>query len=422
MATRPGLGSRRNILAGGFGNVLEWYDFGVYGFFAAVIGQQFFPSDDPFASLLSAFGVFAVGYAARPIGGIVLGHIGDKYGRRPVMLLSLGLMGCATFLIGVIPDFDQVGEAAPLLLVALRLLQGFAVSGEYSTSTVFLVEQAPNERRGIVSSWALFGQIFGLLLGSGMGAAVSTVLDTSALHDWGWRLPFLLSAVIAVIGLILRFRLEESPAITGSADDTHIPLARLLRTQWRSIVQYVCLISMGGVGFYLAYVFAVEDLTQHMQVNTAQALDINTLALFAVLVATPLAGALSDRLGRKPLAAIASLGTFVLAWPLWWLMHQPNLALILVGQVGFAVVFATGWSTYALMMTEALPLRARCSVISIGNGIAYGVFGGLTPLVATYLVERTADDFAPVYLLMALALISSVAVLRMQETAPRRIA
>ena len=176
---------------------------------------------------------------------------------------------------------------------------------------------------------------------------------------------------------------------------------------------------MGGVGFYVAFVYAVSDLTLHMHLSSARALDINTLALLVVLITVPFAGLLADRIGRKPLAFFTALGTIVLAWPLWWLIHRDNFALILIGQAAIGVVFAMGWTVYSLMMAESLAPRLRCSVISIGNGIAYGIFGGLTPLTATYLVQRTGDDFAPVYLMIAFAFLSFLAVLRLPETLPR---
>lgn len=405
------------MVAAGFGNLLEWYDFGVYGFFAVIIGQHFFPSDDPFASLLSAFGVFAVGYGARPVGALVLGNLGDKIGRKPVMMLSLAVMGLATFAIGLLPGFDQIGDAAPLLLVALRLIQGFVVAVESPASTVFLVEQAPAGRRGFHSSWTMFGAMLGILLGSAIGALVSSVLSDAALHDWGWRVPFLLSLLLTAVGLFFRRNLVESPAMAEAEPQQGLPVIAALRDHLSSLLCYIGLIAMSGVGFYLAYVYAVSDLTQHMKLSTAEALDINSLALFSILIVVPLAGALSDRVGRRPLALTAALGTLILAWPLWWLMHQDSFGLILLGQVGFAVFFGAGWAVYTLMITEALPLRARCSVVAIGNGIAYGIFGGLTPLVATYLVKRTADDFAPVYIIMALAVLSLFACLKIPERA-----
>ena len=420
MTARTGPGSlKQKVVAAGFGNVLEWYDFGVYGFFAVTIGKQFFPQADSTASLLAAFATFAVGYGARPLGGIVMGHFGDKFGRKPVMMVTMAVMGLTTCAIGLLPGYHTIGLAAPLLLVALRLLQGFAVAGEYSSSTVFLLEHAPAKHRAFISSWSMFGQFVGLLLGSGMGALMGAIVSDSQMQDWGWRVPFLFGVVISVVGLIWRRNLTETPVIEDSAVPQGSPALEAIRTAWRSILCYICLIMMAGVGFYVAFVYAVSDLTLHMHLSTARALDINTLALFVVMVTVPLAGLLADRVGRRPLAMFAALGTIVLAWPLWWLIHQDNFALILLGQTCIGVVFAMGWAVYSLMMAETLAPRIRCSVLSIGNGIAYGIFGGLTPLISTYLVERTGDDFAPVYVMMAFALLSLLAVLRLPETLAR---
>ena len=416
MSSREQPGLKNKVVAAGFGNLLEWYDFGVYGFFAVTIGKHFFPQSDPVASLLAAFAAFAVGYGARPLGGMVLGHVGDKFGRKPVMMVSMAVMGLTTFAIGILPGYETIGLAAPILLVLLRLLQGFAVAGEYSSSTVFLLEHAPAHRRAFISSWALFGQFVGLLLGSGMGALMGALLTDGQMQEWGWRVPFLFGVVISLVGMIWRRNLAETPVIEESAATEDSPVMVAFRTAWRSILCYISLILMGGVGFYVAFVYAVSDLTLHMHLSTAQALDINTLALFVIMLSVPFAGLLADRVGRKPLAIFTALGTLVLAWPLWWLIHQESFFLILLGQTCIGVVFAMGWAVYSLMMAETLTPRLRCSVLSIGNGVAYGVFGGLTPLVSTYLVERTGDDFAPVYLMMAFALLSFMAVLRLPET------
>ena len=316
----------------------------------------------------------------------------------------------------------QSALPAPILLVLLRVLQGFAVAGEYSTSTVFLIEHAPPERRGYVSSWSTFGQFIGLIMGSGVGALVSTMLTEAEVQAWGWRVPFLLSVIITGFGFYFRNGMVDAPIMTDDKSEPEPQVFETVRSEWRTIFVYFCMIVMTGVGWFVAYVYAVNDLTDHMHVSTAKALDINTVALFGILLVTPFAGALSDRIGRKPLALFAAIGTAVLALPLWWLIHHEYTAYIIVGQLGFAVLFAVGWAVYAVMMVEILSPRVRCTVISIGNGIAYGIFGGLTPLIATYLVERTSDDYAPVYLLMVMALISFIATMTVPETLKRRSA
>lgn len=416
---KPGI--IKKVFAAGLGNVLEWYDFGCYGFFAVIIGNVFFPSDDPFTSLLASFGAFAAGYLARPVGALVLGHIGDKLGRMRALTLVISVMGGATLVIGLLPGYATIGVAAPILLVLLRILQGFAVAGEYSTSTVFLIEHAPAHRRGYVSSWSTVGQFSGLILGSGVGALVSTIVGQEAVADWGWRVPFILSIIITALGFYYRRGMADAPVAEEGqgAVDAKSPVIVAARTEWRSMLIYFCMIVMSGVGWFVAYVYAVNDITAHMHVSTARALDINTVALFAVILVTPFAGMAADRFGRKPLAIIAAVGTGVLALPLWWLIHHDNTGYILIGQLTFAVLFAIGWASYAVIMVETLAPRVRVTVISVGNGLAYGIFGGLTPLVATYLVELTGSEFAPVYLLIAMAAISFIAILLVPETLKR---
>ncbi len=418
MADRQSL--RFKIVAAGAGNFLEWYDFAIYGFFAAAIGEQFFPADDPLASLLSAFGVFAVGYGARPLGGVILGRLADRYGRRPVMLFSVGVMGTATFCIGLLPGYQTIGVAAPALLIALRLLQGFSVAGEYTTSTVFLIEHAPKQHRGFVSSWSMVGEFFGAVAGSAIGALAAAVLTDTQMQDWGWRVPFLLSAVITLVGYLLRRGIQESPELVRANRANILPVMEALRSGWRPIVSYVCLILVGGVGFYVTFIYSASDLELHMHLSTAKALDINTLGQLTMMAVFPLAGYAADRIGRKPLAMATFVGLLLFSWPLWWLMHQGSFALTLIGQCLFGVILACGYPVYGLLIAESLPPRLRCSVLSIGNGVAYGFFGGMTPLTATYLVERTGDDFAPVFLIVLFAVISLAALLRQSETLPIR--
>jgi MHS family proline/betaine transporter-like MFS transporter len=397
--------------------VLEWYDFAVYGTLAPILGKLFFPADDPTASLLAAFGVFAIGYAARPLGGIILGHIGDRMGRKPALILSVLMMGAGTTAIGVLPTHAEIGTAAAVLLVVLRILQGLSVGGEYPSSIVFLGEHAPPERRGYVASWPMFGSVVGFLLGSAFGALLSNLMSEAALEAWGWRLPFLFGAVIALCGVLFRRHMSEPPAFAAAQPLTAAPIVAAFRDHWRAIVQIIGLSLVNAVGFYLLWVYATSYLTDRMHVSTADALDINTLSLVVMMPAVTLSAILSDRIGRKPLLYFVSLGTLLLAWPLWWLMHHQSFLLILLGQVGFAVLYGAGYAGLSAVMIEILPAGVRCSASAIGYNICLGLFGGTTPLVATYLVERTADDFAPAYYLMATAVISLIATLSLPETA-----
>ena len=417
MAAQDAIAIRKNVVAGTIGNVLEWYDFAVYGYLAPIIGKAFFPADDPTASLLAAFGVFAVGYAARPLGGMIFGHLGDKIGRKRALILSVVLMGAGTFAIGILPDFSQIGVAAAVLLVGLRIVQGISVGGEYSGSIVFLAEHAPPARRAFFASWPGTASCAGFLLGSGITALIGWIIGNAALDAWGWRIPFLLGATIAISAAIFRRQMTESPVCEDMERVAGSPVVQALRYHWRPILHMISLILVVGVGFYMLFVYAVSYLTQQMHISTARALDINTASLAVMMVAMPLAGALSDKIGRKPLLYATSLGTLVLAWPLWALMHHQDTWLILAGQSGFAVLFGIAYGVNSAAMVEMLPPQVRCSAVAIGYNVCLGLFGGTVPLVSTYLVERTADDFAPVYYLMVTAAISSAVIFRLPEMA-----
>src|ERR1700730_8345250 len=245
---------RRAILAGIAGNVMEWYDFTVYGYFAAVIGRQFFPAEDPISSLLAAFGVFAAGFLMRPFGSLVFGHIGDKIGRKAALMASVILMAVSTFLIGLLPTYQQIGITAPVLLVLLRLVQGLSVGGEYTTSAIFLVERSNPGHRGFLGSFGPFGACGGVLLGSAVGDAITTILDQTSVNGWGWRLPFILGISVGLSGLYIRRHMlnEAVPQRRGSAVKS--PVSEALRTEWRTIARLVALNAGYAVGCYLCFV------------------------------------------------------------------------------------------------------------------------------------------------------------------------
>jgi MFS transporter, MHS family, proline/betaine transporter len=417
--TDPGA-TRRTIVAGTVGSVLEWYDFAVYGYLAPIIGALFFPAGDPLASLLAAFGVFAIGFAARPIGGALFGYIGDRYGRKPALLISMLTMGSATVGIGLLPDHAQIGAAAAVLLVLMRVAEGLSVGGEYTGSIILVAEHAPPGRRGFYAAWPQFGCTIGFLLGSGVGALVSGALGHERMLAWGWRIPFLLGGLIAVWGIAFRRHIAESPAVTASSEARDKPGLAAVVAHWRAIARLVALLCVESVAFYLMFVYAASYLTEHMHVSTARALDINTLSLVVMLAMLLPVAIWSDRVGRKPLLYIGTVGMFALAWPLWWLMQQGTFAAILAGQAGFGILLGLAAGAMPGVMSEMLPPHVRCTATGIGYNVSLGLFGGTAPLVATYLIARTADDFMPAYYVMAMAAVSFVAALGLPETAGKR--
>lgn len=408
---------RRTVLAGLAGNIMEWYDFAVYGYFAPVIGRHFFPSDDPSTSLLAAFGVFAAGFLMRPIGGLVFGHIGDRIGRKAALTLSVLAMAIPTFLIGILPDHAQIGVTASVLLVIFRMVQGLSVGGEYTTSVVFLVEAAAPNRRGFAGSWSVFGAVAGILFGSAVGALITSLLSAAAIQAWGWRVPFILGLGVGLAGLYIRRQIPEPITLQESPKLARSPVLEAFRSEWRAMLQIAGLNVLNAVGFYMAFVYVVTYLKQVVHIRAAAALDINTLNMTILLALVPIAGALSDRLGRKPILLVSTLAVLLLAWPLFWAMHHPSVALIFLGQMGFAVMLGLFLGVVPVTMVEAFPAQVRCSALSIGYNLCLGVLGGTTPMVTAFLIERSHDDLSPAYYMMAAAAVSLGVILSLRETA-----
>ena len=286
---------RHAIIAGVAGNVMEWYDFSVYGYFAANIGRHFFPTQDAVSSLIAAFGVFAAGFLMRPLGSLVFGHIGDKMGRKMALTASVALMAIPTFLIGALPTYQQIGVTASVLLVLMRLLQGLSVGGEYTTSSIFLVERSAAGHRGFFGSFAEVGACSGILLGSALSALVTTVLDRAVVDSWGWRIPFLIGVTIGIVGLYIRRYLVEETGPQRHQLKAASPIREAF-TEWRTILRLIGLGAVGAVGFYMSFVYITTYLRQIDHIAQSTALDINTIAMVVLLLLLAPVGALSGPL------------------------------------------------------------------------------------------------------------------------------
>ena len=404
------------MAAGAIGNLLEWYDFAVYGYFAAAIGRAFFPEQDKVAQVLAAFGVFAVGFMMRPIGGAIFGHVGDRIGRPAALTLSVAAMAVPTFLIGVLPGYDVLGIAAPLLLTLLRMLQGLSVGGEYTTSIVFLVERARPGRRGLVGAVADLGAVSGILLGSATGAILEWVMPVGAVDEWGWRIPFWIGLVVGAAGLVLRRGFGEGEAAPRAPERP--PLLATFSQHWRVLVYLAGISVFGAVGFYLMFVYVVSWLQLVDGVAPAQALTINTISMALLIPAEIGMAALSDRLGRRPMLIAVTGLAVVAAWPLFWLMHGHAQWMILAGQLGFVVLVGGYYGCLPAFMVEAVAVEVRCTAIALGYNVSLGLIGGLSPLAATWLVQRTDDDFSPAFMIMAAAAISFLVLLLFRRAPP----
>ena len=405
--------TRRVIVAGAIGNVLEWYDFAVYGYFASAIGRAFFPQEDAVAQVLAAFGIFAVGFLMRPVGGAVIGSIGDKFGRRAALTVSVAAMAIPTFLVGILPGYEVLGIAAPIILTLLRMVQGLSVGGEYTTSIIFIIEQAPPNRRALVGAMGCCGAVGGILLGSATGALLASVMSEQALESWGWRIPFILGLVVGIAGVVLRRHVQEVP---GPAKKESSPLLETVRNHGPLLARLAALSVFNSAGFYLMFVYIVSWLQFADGIAPARALEINSVSMIVLLPVMVLMSWLSDRYGRRPIMlAAAGLG-FVGALPFFWLMHQPAPAVILIGQLGFVLSVGTFIGAQPALMVEAVPAEIRCTAIALGYNVTLGIVGGLSPLAATWLVHRTANNYSPAFMIMAAAAVSFLAILRFDET------
>jgi MFS transporter, MHS family, shikimate and dehydroshikimate transport protein len=420
----PAIPTTKVVIASAFGTVVEWYDFFIYGTAAALVfGKLFFPSSDPVVSTIAAFSVYAVGYLARPLGGIVFGHFGDRIGRRSMLVLSLLLMGFGTFLVGLLPTYDQIGVLAPILLVVLRLIQAIGLGGEWGGAVLMVAESAPAHRRGLFGSFVQLGNPMGRLVATGVFALASR-LPTSDFLAWGWRLPFLASAVLIVVGVVIRYQLNETPAfeaIRKTRQISKMPLLDALsQFRWETTLAVGLKITeVAWVG--ILTVFAVSYLTKQLGMSQAFVLEAITLATFVELFTMPLAGWLSDHVGRKAIYITGTLFSIVFAFPLFWLLEtrDPTIVLLTI-VVGVSCAQGIIFALHASFMPELFGTKVRYSGISLGFQVGAAIGGGLTPLMAAAIVGWSGGATWPISLMLTiLGVITLVAVLQTRETAGR---
>lgn len=415
--------SPRLLVAGALGNALEWYDFAVYGFLAVIFAKNFFPASDGFAGLLSVFGVFAASFLMRPVGGAVFGHVGDRLGRRHALYLSAGMMTASTVCIGLLPTYASVGALAPVLLVALRLVQGLSIGGEYTTSSIFLAENALPARRGFITAMAGAGVSAGTLLGSGVGAVVASFMSTEDLVAWGWRIPFLLGIVLGGFTLFLRRSTGDGPAHEPAPEPRKgLPLIAAIRDDWRDMLRAAGLSLALGSNFYIVFVYLTTYMQQVDALTERLSLQINTLSMVAVLVLAPLFAALSDRIGRKLTVGAGLLGVILFSWPLFTLLDSPDPTHVLMGQLGFAVFASAYAGPMPSLMVEMFRAHVRCTAFSLSYNVSLALAGGTAPMVAVYLVNRAHEDMGPAVYLIAIAIISFLALLTVKDRTGRSLA
>lgn len=415
---------RRAATASFMGNFVEWFDYAAYGYLAAVIAVVFFPAADKTTGLLATFAVFAISFIVRPIGGIIWGHIGDRYGRRNALSLSILIMSGSTFCIAFLPTYAQVGMLAPLLLLLIRLVQGFSASGEYAGAAAFLAEYAPDKKRGFYTCLVPASTAAGLLFGSLFAAGLYSQLDSEQLHSWGWRLPFLLAAPLGLIGRYIRLHLEDTPkfremekALEHKAPQHKAPIRELLGVHRKRVLVAIGVTCLNAVAFYLILSYMPTYLSAEMGMTETDSFLASTVSLATYIVFIFLMGMLSDRFGRKTMLIAASLLFLAITVPLFTALQGQTFAFILLIQIAFGLMLAMNDGTLPCFLAEVFPTRVRYSGFAFSFNTANALFGGTAPFIATWLISQTGDKLAPAWMLVAAAGVALVAMLCIRETA-----
>lgn len=417
---------RRVIAASLIGSVIEWYEYLIYGTMAALIfNRLFFPAFDPAVGTILAFATFAVGFASRPIGAAVYGHLGDKIGRKSALVSTLLLMGCATAIIGLLPTYGQIGVWAPVLLIALRFIQGIALGGEWGGATLLAMEYSPAHRQGLVTSLPQIGVPMGLLLSSGVIALTQGSLTNEQFMTWGWRIPFLLSVVLVVVGLVIRLKIDETPdfrAVATARRRVRYPIVEVVRSHPRALLTAMGARVANNAQFFLVTVFFVSYGTSELGLDNELVLTGTVVASVIGLAGIPLYGALSDRIGRRPILLGGAVAMAVMAFPLFGLLGSGSAFLITLAIViGLNIGHDSQYATQASFICEKFPANVRYSGISLAYQVPSIFVGGLAPIVASSLVY-VADGRSwgvSVYVILLCA-ITFVAVFFSPETAPAR--
>lgn len=416
---------RKTALAVGIGNFMEWFDFAVYGFFAAIIGKLFFPDSTPVLSLLSAFAVFAVGFIMRPLGAFILGPIGDKHGRKAALVLSVLLMGSATTLMGFLPTYTAVGILAPVLLVLLRCVQGVAAGGEWSGSAAYLVESAPSTRRGLYASLISGTAALAFIVGSFVALGLSTGMSPQDLSSWGWRLPFLLAAPMSLAGLYIRMKLGDTPVFESLKTEERVtasPLAKAGTKGLKPIMLTFAFSSVSGLGIYYLATYMNNHFTTSLGLDRGTALALSGLGLFIYLLMCPAAGALSDRYGRRRLNIAGTAGFIVLSVPAFLLMATGNPFAIVAGLILFGACQALCSVTNVVLLVELFPASTRSSGSALGYNLGLALIAGPGPLIAASLASATGTSTSAAWYMVIVALVATPVLLKwLPETFQRDI-
>lgn len=419
---------KKAITAAALGNAMEWFDFGVYGFLAYILGQVFFPGASPSVQMIAALATFSVPFLVRPLGGLVFGVLGDKFGRQKVLSVTIIIMAISTFCIGLIPSYAAIGIWAPILLLLAKLAQGFSIGGEYSGAAIFVAEYSPDRKRGFMGSWLDFGSIAGFLLGAGFVVLLSSLLGEARLHDWGWRIPFFLALPLGFIGLYLRHALEETPAFQQHVDNLEknekinsdnqpkVSLKEIATKYWKSLAVCVGLVIVTNVTYYMLLTYMPSYLSHNLHYSADHGLLIIIAIMVGMLFVQPVIGLLSDKIGRKPFVIGGSIGLLLFTYPAFVMINSDMVGFIFLGLLVLAILLNCFIGVMASILPAIFPTNVRYSALAISFNISVLV-AGATPTAIAWLVETTGNLYMPAFYLMVVAVIGIITGFKMKETA-----
>ncbi|MHB9863628.1 MFS transporter [Streptomyces sp. YIM S03343] len=429
----PRGGIRRIVAASLIGTTIEWYDFFLYSSAAALVfSTLFFPSADPLVGTLLAFVTYAIGFAARPLGGIVFGHFGDKIGRKKLLVVSLLMMGGATFAMGLLPTYDSIGAGAPVLLTVLRLIQGFALGGEWGGAVLIVSEHGGDKNRGFWASWPQTGAPGGNLLATGVLALLAAFQSDAAFRSWGWRVPFLLSGVLVAVGLWIRLSLSESPvflaeqakaeAAAARGVKEKAPVVEVFRRSWREVLSAIGTRFGENISYYILTSFLLVYVTEHLDLPKSTALNAVLIGSAVHFVTIPAWGALSDRVGRRPVTLIGSVGMAVWAFAFFGLLDSTSFPVMTLAVTVGLLLHGAMYGPQAAFISEMFDTRVRYSGASVGSQLASILAGALAPVIAVELLKDYGSATPVSLYLCGAAVVTTVTVAITRETLGRDLA
>lgn len=407
--------NRRVLIASLVGSSIEWFDYFLYGTMAALVfNQLFFVSEDPTVGLLLAYASFALSFFIRPFGGVIFSHIGDRIGRKKTLVLTLSLMGAATFAMGILPTYQAIGVAAPIILITLRLIQGLGIGGEWGGALLLATEYAPPEHRGLFGSIPQMGVTIGMVMGT-LALWIMSLLPEAAFMSWGWRVPFVFSALLVVFGLWIRKGIDETPefkAVQASGEVPKLPIVETLRFYWREVLITIGAKVVETAPFYIFSTFIVSYATTNLGFSRSATLGAVMIATVVTTILIPIMGSLSDRVGRKKMYIAGTVAMMAFAFPYFWMIHQGSVALLVIATViGLGIIWAPITAVLGTMFSEIFDAKVRYTGVTLGYQVGAAVAGGTAPLVATALLATFENSYVPVALyIMFTAAISLIAI------------